>query len=85
LAKTTLHELLVMLRDLLSQLAEAEASKRLAPRRAPQPPPPAGVLYQDRQGELFTIEEGRRRPVSFIPYGYHRDPEDGGWWRPWGR
>jgi hypothetical protein len=37
LAKTTLHELLVILRDLLTQLAEVEAPKPPPKPRATQP------------------------------------------------
>jgi hypothetical protein len=37
LAKTTLHELLVILRDLLIQLAEAEAPKPPPPKPPPKP------------------------------------------------
>jgi hypothetical protein len=83
LAKTNLHEFLVMLRDLLSQMAELEAPKPPPPkpRIPPVPEPPAGAIYQDAQGRLFTVEQGRRRPLAFIPHGYHYDPEDGGWWR----
>jgi hypothetical protein len=39
LAKTTLHELLVILRDLLTQLAEAEA-----PKPPPKSPPKPRVI-----------------------------------------